>query len=250
MRGFLGWCGLAVAAAVLPERLLADSLLIAGAGFVGRWDTELDIANVSDAQVDVRVSILGLPLAIPCPPNCTEQTYPVPARGTITVRASDFLGAIYPGPQMVRVEALEGAPLPVVHARAVGGSDCEFAELPVVRDTSAALAAGELVFPGVARGGGRYSNLILEVMDGPPATAQLELFDGTGHSFGPRVVPIPGEVTSAAFTLVDVAAFFGVATLDLGQVRVRQIGGTGTVWGVLTTIAADGSVRVSLGANP
>src|SRR5262245_24573237 len=113
---------LAIAAAALPSLLSADSLVIAGAGFVGKWDTEVDIANVASNPIQVTLSIQGLPLAVPCPPNCPGKTYDVPARGTITVRASDFLGSIYAGPQMVRVETVQGGPLPVVHARSVSST--------------------------------------------------------------------------------------------------------------------------------
>jgi hypothetical protein len=57
-------------------------------------------------------------------------------------------------------------------------------------------------------------------------------------------------VTGSAFTLVDVAAFFGVSTLENGQVRVRNTTASGPIWGVLATVGTEGSLRVSLGANP
>jgi hypothetical protein len=243
---------LAIAAAALPALLFADSLVIAGAGFAGKWDTEIDIANVSSNPIQVTLSIQGLPLAVPCPPNCPGKTYDVPARGTITVLASDFIGAIYAGPQMVQVETALGGPLPVVHARSVSSaSTCEFAELPVVRRESiAAMVVPILVFPGVVRGGGTYSNLILEALGGAGASVDIELLDAVGNSLGSGVFVIPGESTSSAFTLVDVAAHFGVDTLELGQVRATKIDGTGVLWGALSTISPDGSVRVTVGANP
>jgi hypothetical protein len=252
MNRFIPRLSLFAAALVLPAALLADSLVIAGAGFTGKWDTEVDIANVSAEPIQVQLSIQGPPLLVPCPPNCLRKAYDVPARGTITVRASDFLGAIFPGPQMVRVETSGGGPLPVVHARSVSSrSTCEFAELPVVRSSSIeAMVVPVLVFPGVVRGGGTYSNLILEALGGASAMVEVELLDRSGHTFGTSVFVIPGESTFSAFTLVDVAAHFGAATLDLGQVRVSKLGGTGVLWGALSTIGADGSVRVTVGANP
>ncbi len=243
---------LAIAAAALPALLSADSLVIAGAGFAGKWDTEVDIANVSSNPIQVLVSIQGLPLAVPCPPNCTGETFDIPGRGTITVRTSEFLGAIYPGPQMVRVETTQGGLLPVVHARAISAANtCEFAELPVVRSGSIeAMVVPVLVFPGVVRGGGTYSNLILEALGGAGASVEIELLDAGGRSLGSGVFVIPGETTVSAFTLVDVAAHFGVETLELGQVRATKVSGTGVLWGALSTIASDGSVRVTVGANP
>jgi hypothetical protein len=243
---------LAIAAVGLPALLLADSLVIAGAGFAGKWDTEVDIANVSSNPIQVTLSIQGLPLAVPCPPNCPGKTYDVPARGTITVKASDFLGAIYAGPQMVRVETAQGGPLPVVHARSTSSvSTCEFAELPVVRSASIeAMVVPVLVFPGVVRDGSTYSNLILETLGGAGAVVEVELVDADGTSLGTNTYVIPGESTSSAFTLVDVAKAFGMDTLPLGQVRATMVGGTGVLWGALSTISADGSVRVTVGANP
>src|SRR5262245_7057033 len=211
--------GLAIAAAALPALSSADSLVIAGAGFAGRWATEIDIANVSSSPIQVMLSIQGLPLAVPCPPNCPGKSYDVPARGTIRVLASDFLGSIYAGPQMVRVETGQGGPLPVVHARSISSvSTCEFAELPVVRSASIeAMVVPFLVFPGVVHGGGTYSNLILESLGGASASVEVELLDASGNSLGTNTYVIPGESTSSAFTLVDVAKAFGVETLELGQ---------------------------------
>jgi len=192
-----------------------------------------------------------LPLAVPCPPNCPGKTYDVPARGTITVKASDFLGAIYAGPQMVRVEPTQGSPLPVVHARSVGSTSSEFAELPVVRsDSIAAMVVPVLVFPGVVRDGTTYSNLILEALGGAGATVEVELLDASGTTLGTNTFVIPGESTSSAFTLVDVAKQFGTDNLPLGQVRATMLSGSGVLWGALSTISSDGSVRVTVGANP
>ena len=95
-----------LAAAVVARPVLAqdDVLIVAGAGFVGQWDTDFEIANVATEPIDVELSIGGLPLGVPCPPNCTTASYAVPGAGTIRVRASEFIGATYPGPQLVRIE--------------------------------------------------------------------------------------------------------------------------------------------------
>jgi len=254
MKKLCSWRSLlfAMAAAALPAVLSADSLVIAGAGVAGKWDTEVDIANVSTNPIQVTLSIQGPPLEVPCPPNCPGKTYDLPGKGTITVLASDFLGALFSGPQMVRVKASEGDPLPVVHARSVNStSSCSFAELPVVRESSIdAMGASVLVFPGIVHSDGTYSNLILETLGGAGASVEVELLDSSGTSLGTKTYAIPGESTSSAFTLVDVAKQFGIDDLPLGQVRATMVGGTGVLWGALSTISADGSVRVTVGANP
>ena len=239
--------------ALAGQRAFAqDVLVVAGGGVAGKWDTDFELANTSAEPVDVSISIEGLPLGVPCPPNCTSGGGTIPGHGALRVRASDFIGATYPGPQIVRIETLNGAPLPVVHARSVSSeSSCQFAELPVVRQsTIESLHASTLVFPGAARGDGFYTNLILEVLGPTPTSVQVELFDATGHSLGSAPFQVPGLPTFAAFTLVDVAGFFGVSTLQDGQVRVSNLTTSAPLWGVLATVGSNGSLRVALGANP
>lgn len=227
-----------------------DALIVAGAGVAGKWDTEFNIANVSAEPIEVSIFIEGLPLGLPCPPNCTGQIYALPGKGTLRVRASEFIGAAYPGPQLVTLEALEDAPLPVVHARSVSSeSACQFAELPVVKESSIQ-ETPILVFPGVARGDGFYTNLILESLTMGPTSVEVELVAADGEVLGTEAFLIPGRSTNHAFTLVDVAAHFGVTALENGQVRVRKLSANGPVWGVLATVGTEGSLRVSVGANP
>ena len=243
---------LLVALAALPALAQDDVLVIAGAGVAGKWDTDFELANPIAQPVDVAIWIEGLPLGVPCPPNCTSGGGTIPGNGTLRIRASDFIGATYPGPQIVRIQTLNGAPLPVVHARSVSSeSSCQFAELPVVRQSTIdALHASTLVFPGAAKGDGFYTNLILEVLGQTPTTVEVELFDASGHSLGASSFLVPGYPTFTAFTLVDVAAFFGVPTLESGQVRVRNLNTNAPIWGVLATVGSNGSLRVALGANP
>jgi hypothetical protein len=234
--------------------LRAEDLIIAGAGFVGAWDTEIDMANLLAAPVEVGLSIVGLPLGLPCPPNCTSKSYTLPGNGTLRVLASDFLGAAYPGPQMIRLQTAAGTPAPVVHARSVSSlSAAQFAELPVVRESSLeAMDTSVLVFPGAARQAGVYSNLILEQIGGNFLGSQVlvEIFDASGQSRGSRTFAVAGEQTPQATTIVDVALRLGITELEDGQVRVTRLSGTGSLWGVLTTVLGTGSLKVQLGANP
>ena len=130
-------------------------------------------------------------------------------------------------------------------------SACQFAELPSIREsTIVAMDPPVLVFPGVKRGGGSYTNLILESLADTPTSVDVELRDAEGQILGNATFPDPGRVTGAAFTLVDVAAHFGIDAIENGQVRVRNTGATGPVWGVLATVGSEGSLEVAIGANP
>lgn len=243
--------------------LRAEDLIIAGAGFVGTWDTEIDMANVLADPVEVSLSIVGLPLGLPCPPNCTSKGYTLPGNGTLHVLASDFIGELYQGPQMIRLETAAGTPAPVVHARSVSSlSAAQFAELPVIREsTLEALDTSVLVFPGAMRQSGVYSNLILEQIGGNFLGSQVmvEIFDSNGQRLGGKTFAVAGEQTAQATTIVDVVAKIlgtlgppgsDLPILEDGQVRVTRLSGTGSLWGVLTTVLGTGSLKVQTGANP
>lgn len=236
-----------------PAALRADSLIIAGGGFAGPWDTEIEMANTLADPIDVTLSIRGLPLGAPCPPACTGSTYTVPGHGMRRVLASDFIGELYIGPQMIRVETDAGVPAPVVHARSVSQfSAAQFAELPVIRESSLeALDPAVLVLPGASRRSGVHSNLIIESIGGLLTTeVQLELFDSDGQLLGSGRIAVTGESTFHATTVVDVVGVLGVSELDSGQLRVTKRSGDGFLWGVLATVVGEGSLKVSLGANP
>jgi hypothetical protein len=235
--------------------LRGETLLIAAGGFVGAWDTEIEMANVLADPVDVTLSITGIPSGLPCPPNCTSQTVTVPGHGTQRVLASAFLGSVYAGPQMIRVDTPNGVAAPSVHARSISaGSQTQFAELPVVRlATIQALDTSVLVFPGASRQDGVYSNLILEGIGGSFTGGSLvtvEAFDSSGQSLASQTFAITGESTFQATTIVDVLSRLGITELEDGQIRVTRVTGTGSLWGVLTNVLGSGALKVKLGANP
>ena len=242
-----------LAMSFVPAALRGDSLIITGGGSVGLWDTEIDMANAVGDPIAVSLSIRGLPLAVPCPPNCTRKVYPLPGNGTLRIVASDFIGSLYPGPQMIRLETDAGVPAPVVHARFVNRlSAVQFAELPVVREsTLQALDPAVLTFPGASRIDGTYSNLILESIGDASTTTEVlaEVFDSQGQLLGSGHFTVTGESTLQATTIVDVVGMLKVSVLDGGQVRITKLSGDGVLWGLLSTIGG-GLVTVNFGANP
>jgi hypothetical protein len=245
--------------ALIAPPLVAQSeprgLVIAGAGFGGAWDTEIEFANTQPVPVPVSIFILGLPLGAPCPPNCTSTGATLPPNGTVRLLASDFIGESYLGPQMVRVTTEQEAALPVVRARVFNRErPSQSAELPVNRDsTLQSLDPAVLVFPGVHRSAGLYSNLILELVglgSVEPTEVLVEVFSPEGTLLGSGRFFVPSETTFHALTLQDVAGRLGVARLEGGQVRVTKLSGeAGALWGVLSTMT-EGRLSVSVGANP
>ena len=256
MKRILRAVAMAVAATIAAgaASLRAETLIIAAGGWVGPWDTEIEMANTEADPIDVFLSVHGVPLGAPCPPACNGKTYTVPGNGLLRVLASDFLGELYRGPQMIRVETDAGVPAPVVHARSVSqASTAQFAELPVIREDSLlALDPQVLVLPGASRQGGIRSNVILESIGGGlvPTAVHIELFDAGGQLLGAGDFVVMGDATIQATTIVDVVGALGVSTLASGQVRVTKIAGPGVLWGVLATVVGEGSLKISMGANP
>jgi hypothetical protein len=272
MEANMKWLSLFTAAALLVcARALAQqdpgALIIAGGGFAGPWDTEIELANTHPGAIEGTIGIVGLPLGAPCPPACTETGFLLPPNGTLRLSASTFLGEFYEGPQMIRVTTSTEAPLPVVHARIVNRDrPSQAADLPVLRESTVeALDTTTLVFPGVSRLPGVYTNLILET-DAPDlneATEVLiEAYDGEGRRLGSGPFLVAGQQTSRATTLVDVLSQLGVVSLEGGQLRVTHSVAGRTLWGVRTIVSRIGALgapcppacieglSVAAGANP
>lgn len=244
-------------AALLPGAALAQvdpgTLIIAGAGWVKSWDTEIELSD-SPLGVGTSGGIFKLnSILAPCPPNCDSVGFTVPPGGTVRILVSDFLGEGFQGSQTLRVTTATEQPLPVVRARAFNSLlPCQSAELPVFREsTLTGLDTSVLVFPGLRRQPGVYNNLILQTVGTQsPAEALVELLGADGALLGSEVVTVPVEDTALALTLVDIAGRLGASQLDGGSIRVTRKSGAGILWGVLATVSADGRLAVGIGVNP
>src|SRR5262245_11295188 len=230
----------AVRAQTPPE--YPDPVAVFGTGTVGSWTTELTLSNpyAETVTADVRPS----PGPITCIQPCnTEQT--IPARGTVV------LGPPLASVGVTYVDAFSQTPRVLARVRDARGRSVD---LPVFRLSELiAFDKGELVFPGVQRGSGATSNLLLANIwntvnfPGDAVTVRLEAFDGAGSSLGSRDVELLRGETRF---LTDVLGFLGVDAVEVGQLSVKRIGGAGKFWGTLSIIRADGSLPVRAGARP
>jgi hypothetical protein len=227
-----------------------DDLIITGAGWGRGWDTEIEL---SDSELGTGTSgavSFQTATAGPCPPFCNVFQYSVPPKGTVRFLLSEAFPA-FTGFLTLHVSTNTEQPLPVVRARVFNGSlAAQSGEIPVFRNpTLAPRRFPVLVFPGLRRGDGVYSNLILQNLDPSlPAEALVEAFDAEGHLIGSEVVTAPRE-PFGALVLVDVAGRFGASALEGGSVRVTNRSDP-LVWGVLATLSKDGRIAVVAGANP
>lgn len=232
-------------------QIAPDDLIITGAGFGKGWDTEIELAD-SELGTGTSGSIsFASALTGPCPPFCDSTDYTVPPKGTVRLLLSETFPA-FAGFLTLHVTTNTEQPLPIVRARVFNGSaPGQSSEIPVFRNpTIAPRDFPVLVFPGLRRGDGVYSNLILQNLDpSVPAEVLVEALGADGSLLGSETVAAPREAFGSV-VLVDVAGRFGAARVDGGSVRVTRRSGQQLVWGVLATVYSDGRLAVVPGANP
>jgi hypothetical protein len=239
-----------LATAVASAQIAPDDLIITGAGWGRGWDTEIELADSevgtgTSGTVSFQTALTG-----PCPPFCNAFAYSVPPKGTVRFRLSEAFPA-FTGFLTLHVSTTTEQPLPIVRARVFNGAmPAQSGEIPVFRNpTVSPRGFAVLVFPGLRKGAGVYSNLILQNLDPSlPTEALVEAFGADGQLIGSEVVTAPREPFGAV-VLVDVAGRFGAAQIEGGSVRVTNRSDR-LLWGVLATLSADGRIAVVAGANP
>jgi hypothetical protein len=254
-RSGLTWIVLALLA-VAPMAALGqrapDDLIITGAGFGNGWETEIELAD-SEMGVGTTGSLwIRTGLSGPCPPICEAFEYSVSPKGTVRILLSEAF-PFYPHLMTVHVTTDTEQPLPIVRTRIFNASlPGMSAEIPVLRNpTLSPRSFPVLVFPGLRRQPGVYSNLILQSFgfgSGTPSPGILvEAFGPNGERLGSETLT-PPPIETAPSVLVDVAARLGVSSVDGGSVRVSSP--SGQVWGVLATVYANDHLAMIPGAIP
>jgi hypothetical protein len=189
------------------------------------------------------------PLPIVCiraPCGIAYSSLPRTGTARIVTTSTDFgsfTGRLFVG-------AVDAEELPTVRARVVNRArPTQAIELPLFRrSTLVALNPGILAFPSAARGAGVHSNLILsEILADDGVAVLVEAYSPAGVRLGGQAVSLGSGET---VFLQDVLARLGVPELSDGQLRVTKTGGTGVMWGLLSTVSDDGRVSVAVGGHP
>jgi hypothetical protein len=219
-----------------------DRLVIVGAGQIGTWETSLEIANPEGYPQGVWIG--GTPEAPLVCGICPGRTLGLAANGSETTSVDSIPGTVYLDPFSVGVDP------PTVVARVTNRArPSQAIELPVIRiSTLEAMDPSTLAFPSAIRSAEGHSNLVLaEVGGSRDIAARIEAFSAEGENLGSLDLFLgPGH----SIFLIDVLNHLGVASLDLGQIRVSKTAGTGLMWGILATVFENGRVAVAVGANP
>jgi hypothetical protein len=246
---------IAAAVALVPGVSSAQSgqsdLVMIGAGWVGDWDTEIELADsplAGGAQGSISKFVVTVQPCTDC-----GTSFDIPENGAARYLASDILGDSFEGPQLLRVLTFAGGAPPITRARIFRRSlPCQSADLPVLRESTLRAAdTGALVFPGLRRDAATRSNLILQIV-GTESSADvtIEAFDAGGALLGSTTATVPAEAAFHALTLVDVVALLGGDQVEGGRLVVTRTSGSAVVWGVLATYAQDGALTMSGGLNP
>ena len=241
---------LAVCPMAALGQIAPDDLIITGAGFGNGWETEIELAD-SEMGVGTTGSLwIRTGLSGPCPPICEAFEYSVRPKGTVRILLSEAF-PFYPHLMTVHVTTDTEQPLPMVRARIFNASIPGMsAEIPVLRNpTLSPRSFPVLVFPGLRRQPGVYSNLILQSFGSgmfSPAIL-VEAFGPDGQRLGSETIT-PPPIETAPSVLVDVAARLGADSVEGGSVRVSSP--SGKVWGVLATVYANDHLAMIPGAIP
>jgi hypothetical protein len=228
-----------------------DSIVVVGAGTVGTWDTEVELANPSDSSLDVQIGAdRFFEHGCASPPPCPFARVTIPPKGSVRLAAADIFHATADGLFTMYVIPEDGVTLPTVRAR-VGdaAAPLQAVELPAVR-TSTVLDSntGSLIFPSVRRTATGHSNLILtnvDLVSGLTAHVDVRMPDGSVIAQTDLTVD-PDNV----IFLVDFLKTLGIDSLDNGQIVVSRTSTGGTPWGFVAAVDSVNGVFISLGRNP
>jgi virginiamycin B lyase len=127
-----------------------DAVLVAGAGSSGRWETQLQVGNVSPRPMTVFAGLYPKPPTV-CAGDCfPSASVPLPANGSGQVRLdSSKLSELF----TFFVRVLEEGDLPAVRGRIYNRDfPSQSADLPAIRlSTLTSLNPETLFFPGAVR---------------------------------------------------------------------------------------------------
>lgn len=232
-----------------------DAVVIPGAGTSGRWETQVEVANVATGEASVfagvysRFSCVSLGIQIPAAGIGLAQN----GSGKMLLDTSVISGlrTFY-----VR-NTVEGV-LPLVRARIYNrDSRSQSTDLPAIRlSTLTKLNPETLSFPGAVRSASARTNLLIAelsverlLLDSPVPAVRTRV-DVLG-SDGVLLASGEFDVTSGTcLYLVDIIGRLGVTSLQDGQIRVTKLGNQGLLWGYSARIDSDGALSTFSGLNP
>jgi hypothetical protein len=238
------------------EAQVSDTLVIAGAGVAGTWDTEFELSNTGVRSLLVWIGQDHLGPDFVCAPivGCAGDTIVnIPPQGALKVLASSIGGITTDGSRLqmfIGPVASSNLDLPVTRARVIDlSANCRALELPIIRlSTIQGRNPSTLSFPGAVAGATGHVNLALAEIGGERGlSVQIEIIDAGGITRGTTTLSLDA---SEAQLLVNVGGLLGTGDLDEGTIQVTKTGGEGLLWGAMSTLFADSHVALGIGLNP
>jgi len=207
-----------LAAAMVRAETAQRATVILGAGLAGSWDTRISITNVDFNPMTVVVTTQLDRAGCAATPCHDLAQAVIPGHGTFVLSSFPDPGP----PQAVYVLSPGDQKAPAVSAVAFDtSSSCGRMTTLQALPFDVAFNYGDVFFPGVSRGGGRYANLMLTL--DPAATDHKLIGVGVADAGGNLVWAgqfelAPGE----SRMLVDVLATLGVESLDGGTIWLSR----------------------------
>ena len=229
---------------------LGQSIVVVGAGTVGSWSTEVELANPSESSIDVQLGgQRSIERGCATPPPCPFALVTLPPKGSARVPIAAVFPGIGEGLFTMYAIPKDTDVLPTIRARvADAAAPSQAVELPAVRTSTVRDSdTGTLIFPSVRRTPTGHSNLILGNVGDSILTAVIEVRapDGSLLAQMPETLN-PDQVVF----LVDLLKTLAIDSLPDGQIVVSRTSGAGVPWGLVAAVDSVNGVFISLGRNP
>lgn len=231
------------AASTASAQLNPRATVVIGAGRAGNWETSIAVTNTDTEVMFVRLTpeLRGCAL---CPDPSYATTTAIAPGATLVFPSLPGLAPPFNGPQAVYVTTSLTSPYPVVSAVVADKAGaCERSLTLSGLPLDLAFARGDLVFPGLGKGGDKYSNLIMAVdpPTGPPDLSETTINVAVRDKLGTEVARRAYLVRSpSAVTIVDLFRELGVQSLEDGSVWLSAVpssqGGTGRSFAAVMTV--------------
>jgi hypothetical protein len=224
----------------------ADYQVVFGTGSPDPWGSSITVSSTSSGLTHVILSAAPDKVCTPFAPCATLADVDGFATLTLTPPQFQEVGLTYVG-------SIGSVFRPAIAARAFDNMG-RSVDLPVFRlDYLLALDPGTLAFAGAVGGQSGRSHLLLANL-GPigqtevgQVLLEINVMNAAGFFQVSRHVLLNFRDT---LFIQNVIAWAGLPSLDQGQVIVTKRGGSGTFFGVMPVIRADGSLSVVSGSPP
>jgi hypothetical protein len=232
--------------------LYAESIVVMGVGRSGTWDDDIEIANPTNAPLEIQIGNSGTFQPPACTNQCGIMHLTIPAHGSVRLTTAEIPNVKYATALSTVYVTTANDIMPVVRARVFNTANRQQSvEIPAVRVSTIA-SVRELAFPAIMRTAEAHTNMaIARPTAGPgPLRVLAEAYAPNGDLLATKEftnTPV-GNYYPNLF-IVDILGAMGVDAIDDGVLRIVSTDGE-PIWGFTSVVFPAGNVSQVVGSNP